>query len=75
MDSSKLIGRVPEQLSLDEKACLAGKWMALEAYSPATMPLKRIEAIGASPLECFVELKRRQLDPRNFEIILAKPLG
>ncbi|MBI4889894.1 MAG: hypothetical protein HY821_04660 [Acidobacteria bacterium] len=73
MDSSKLIGRAPEQLSLDEKARLAGKWVALEAYSPATLPLKRIEAIGATPAECFAELRRRQLDPRDFDIILAKP--
>lgn len=75
MDASKLIGRAPEQLSLDERRRLAGKWIALEVYTPATLPLRRIEAVGNSAVECAMELKRRQLDPREFEFQLMKTLA
>jgi len=39
----------------------------LEIYSPATLPLRRIEAIGDSAAECVNQLRSRGLDPENFE--------
>ena len=72
MDASRFIGRAPEQLTLEERRLLGGKWIALEIYTPATLPLRRIEAVGESAAACAVELRRRQLDPGNFEFVLCK---
>lgn len=72
MDSSSIIGRAPEQLTLEERSLLAGKWVALEIYTPATLPLRRIEAVGESATACAVELRRRQLSPGDFEFVLCK---
>ena len=47
--------------------------MALELYSPQTLPLRRIEAIGDSAAECARQLAERGLDPRRFEFTLLKP--
>jgi hypothetical protein len=72
MDSSTMIGRAPERLSIEERGALAGKWVALEVYTPATIPLKRIEAIGASVVDCVTQLQERGLDPRVFEFVVMR---
>ena len=72
-DSEQAIGRAPEQLSLDERVRLIGKYVALEFYSPETLPLRRIEAIGDSLEECVRMLKARGLDPANFEYSRLAP--
>jgi hypothetical protein len=66
-DSEQAIGRSPDRLSLDEHIRLAGKYIALEIYTPEALPLRRIEAIGDSLEECVRMLKKRGLDPGNFE--------
>jgi len=54
---------------------LAGKYVAMEMYSPETLPLRRIEAIGDSIEACVRMLKERGLDPGIFEFTrLAWPL-
>lgn len=70
MDAQKLLGRAPADLTLEETERLRGNWIALEIYTPATMPLRRIEAVAADPAGCVAELRRRQLDPRDFEFVL-----
>ena len=65
--TAEAIGRNPDDLSLQERADLAGKWIALEIYTPDALPLRRIEAIGDSVAECVRVLKRRGLDPMKFE--------
>ena len=67
-----MIGRAPERLSIEERGALAGKWVALEVYTPETLPLKRIEAIGASVVDCVTELQKRGLDPREFEFVMMR---
>ena len=47
-DTEQAIGRSPDRLSLDERVRLAGKYIALEIYTPEGAPLRRIEAIGDS---------------------------
>lgn len=69
-DTSRVIGRAPDQLTLPERAALVGRWVALELYPPRTLPLKRIEAVGADPSECAAELQKRGLNPRDFEFVL-----
>lgn len=69
MDISGLIGRSPDRLSLAERRQLAGVWMAFEIYSPETLPLRRIEALGRNAVECAKELQARGLDPRQFEFV------
>ncbi|MBS1856923.1 MAG: hypothetical protein JST11_16255 [Acidobacteria bacterium] len=70
VDSRKVIGRSPESLRVQERLALAGKHIALELYTPRTLPLRRIEAIGDSLGECLRMLKERGLDPKQFEFTL-----
>ena len=71
--AQRAIGRSPDRLSLDERAALVGKWIALEIYSPATLPLRRIEAIGDNLAECVTMLRSRGLDPTHFEFSILHP--
>ena len=66
-DPKQAIGRAPEDLTLEERLALSGKMIALEIYSPATLPLRRIEAIADSAGECIAQLRARGLDPETFE--------
>lgn len=72
-DAKKAIGHAPEQLTLEERLALAGKIVALEIYTPETLPLRRIEAIGDSAGECIAQLQARGLDPANFEFTRLPP--
>jgi hypothetical protein len=69
MDPQKIIGRSPEWLTFEERNAVAGKTAALEIYTPAVLPLRRIEAIGDSAAACILELRRRGLDPAGFEFV------
>jgi hypothetical protein len=66
-DLRQAIGRNPDRLTVEERMALAGKFIALEVYTPETVPLRRIEAIGSSMEECVRMLQSRGLDPRQFE--------
>jgi hypothetical protein len=73
-DPKLVIGRSPDVLTLEERFALTGKYIALEVYSPATTPLRRIEAIGDSIAACVRQLDERGLDPSIFEFSrLAQP--
>jgi len=69
------VGRSPDQLSLAERTELAGKWIALERYTPATLPLRIIEALGDSPAACIQQLTARGLPPDNYEYVQLKPVA
>lgn len=73
MDTHKVIGRSPERLTLAERSQLAGWWVAYEVYTPQTLPLKRIEAVGRDVPACIQQLESRGLDPRQFEFELFQP--
>ncbi|MCC6585192.1 MAG: hypothetical protein IT168_00610 [Bryobacterales bacterium] len=62
-----VLGREPERLSIEERRALLGRWIALQIYSPQTLPLRRIEAIGDSPADCIRQLRDRGLSPVDFE--------
>jgi len=66
-DAKTALGRSPEALTIQERLEFAGKFVALEIYTPATLPLRRIEAIGDSVAECVRQLEGRGLDPLRFE--------
>jgi hypothetical protein len=70
--AAQAIGRNPDDLSPPERTALAGKFIALEIYSPDTLPLRRIEAIGDSAAECARTLRQRGLDPAKFEYSVLK---
>jgi hypothetical protein len=72
-DPKLAIGRAPEALTLEERLALTGKFIALEMYSPETLPLRRVEAIGDSVEECFRQLVERGHDPTQFEISRLLP--
>jgi hypothetical protein len=71
--AESVLGKAPEDLTLEEQTALARSWIALEIYTPKTTPLRRMEAIGASPAECIAMLRRRGLDPKKFEFSRLKP--
>jgi hypothetical protein len=73
MDTAKVIGRAPERLTLEERSQLAGWWVAYEVYTPQTLPLKRIEAVGRDVPACITQLESRGLDPLQFEFELFQP--
>jgi hypothetical protein len=67
--TANAVGRSPERLSLEERFALAGRYVALEIYTPAAIPLRRIEAIGDSTGECVRGLRARGLDPARYEFV------
>jgi hypothetical protein len=66
-DPRAAIGRNPDRLTLEERTALAGKYVAMEIYTPDDLPLRRIEAIGDSVTACVRMLKERGLNPLRFE--------
>lgn len=68
-----MIGRSPDDLSIDERYAHAGRWIALELYTPRTIPLRVIEAVGDSPADCAQALAGRGLDPVKFEFVPIRP--
>ncbi|MDQ6678604.1 MAG: hypothetical protein M3Z09_15070 [Acidobacteriota bacterium] len=68
-----MIGQPLDALSLRDRAALTGKWIALELYTPETLPLRIIEAIGASSGDCAAQLRARHLDPVRYEFTLLPP--
>jgi hypothetical protein len=72
IDPRKLIGLYPERLSLEQATALAGYVVALEVYTPETVPVRRIEGIGETAEECMAALAARGLDPRRFEYVMLK---
>lgn len=73
MDPKHLIGRSPERLSIEERLALAGKWTAYEIYTPESLPLRRIEAIGDTVADCIRQLTERGLDARLYEFTPLTP--
>jgi hypothetical protein len=71
--TEQALGRNPDQLSLEERAALAGKYIALEIYTPDALPLRRIEAIGDSIEQCVRMLRDRGLEPEKFEFSRLAP--
>lgn len=85
-DGRSVIGLVPEQLTIVERFELAGKWVALEMYTPTTVKeeapgrmeveLKQrfIRALGDSAEECIRQLRHLGLNPLHFEFLrLTRP--
>ncbi|MEI9973923.1 MAG: hypothetical protein WDO73_18855 [Ignavibacteriota bacterium] len=68
-----MLGRNPDRLTPVERQALAGKYIALEIYSPDATPLRRIEAIGGHIGRVPAELKSRGLDARRFEFTRLSP--
>jgi len=70
---SRTVGQPLDALSLQERASLTGKWIALELYTPETLPVRIIEAFGASAGDCIAQLRARNLDPAHYEFTLLPP--
>jgi len=81
---SVALGKAPDDLTLIERAALAGQYVALEIYTPTVMGdaggkpeiavrLRRIEAIGDSPEDCIRQLESAGADPAAYEFTRLKP--
>ncbi len=66
------LGRAPESLNAAEFNALHGVWVAVELYSPATTPLRRIQALASNPGACLEQLAARGLDPRQYEVLMLR---
>lgn len=73
MPQPTVIGQYPDRLSIAERKALAGQWYATEVYNTKDIPVRRIEAIGASPADCAAQLRSRGLDPVKFEFQIVTP--
>ena len=71
-DHARILGRSPERLTPEEKRQFSGQFIALEIYTPQTLPLRRIEAVGDTPAACLAQLQARGLDPKKFEVELLR---
>jgi hypothetical protein len=69
----RFVGRSLDRLTLSEREALIGKFAAQEIYSPKTLPLQRLEALGDSIQDCIGQLRARGLDPLNFEFTQLGP--
>jgi hypothetical protein len=68
------LGRSPDSLDYKDRLRLAGKWIALERYTPRNLAMRLIEAVGDSPVDCIRMLRSRGRDPRDFEFVPVLPL-
>ena len=71
--AERALGRNPDDLSIADRLALAGKFIALEIYTPEALPLRRIEAIGDSVEACVKMLVSRGLSPARFEFRRITP--
>ena len=72
-DLAKFAGRCWDRLNLEERELLYGSYVAREMYTPKTLPLQRIEALGDSVEACVRMLQERGLDPLKFEFVRLEP--
>jgi hypothetical protein len=72
-NGTQFVGRSADSLSLFERTGLVGQWIALERYTPETLPLRTIEAIGESPAACARQLEGRGLKAANYEFVQVTP--
>ena len=79
-----LVGRRVEELSLAERLQYANRWIAFRIYTPpgkvtrdgieyVDVRVRTMEAAGGSMEECVAQLRRRNLDPAEFEFTILKP--
>ena len=47
--AESFLDRSPDSLSTRERTQLLGKWIALQRYTPATIPVRLIAAVGDAP--------------------------
>ncbi len=73
LDLEKFVGRALDRLTLAEREALVGAFVALEIYSPKNLALRRIAAIGDDVRQCVAGLRRRGLDPLNYEFMPLNP--
>ena len=78
-----LVGRRVEELSLAERLQYANQWVAFRIYAPpgkvtrdgmeyVDVRVRKVEAAGRSIEECLSQLRRRNLDPSEFEFTILK---
>jgi hypothetical protein len=72
-DLGKFVGRSWDRLNLEERELLYGSYVAREMYTPKSLPLQRIEALGDSVESCVRMLRERDLDPLKFEFVRLEP--
>ena len=63
----RFIGRTLDNLTYREQLEAAGNWVAVEMYSPLTLPLRAFRAVGRNAAECRAQLRASGLDVTQFE--------
>jgi hypothetical protein len=65
----EIVGLAPEQLSLRQARASEGLWAAFRVYTPETLPLRKIEAVGKTAAEALAAAAARGGDARQFEAV------
>ena len=79
-----LVGRRVDDLSLPERLQYANQWIAFKKYSPPKkieaggveypdVKIRRVEAAGSSAQALIAQLKSQNLDPTEYEFTILKP--
>ena len=75
LDPNRFLKRSPDSFNPSEWRAVHGLWAAFEIYSPRTVPLRRIQALGASATECMGAVAAQGLAVSDFEYLpLRSPL-
>jgi hypothetical protein len=70
----RFIGKPVDGLSLKDRWAITGSWIATKLYSPQTLPLRIMEAVGPTAAACLKQLQQRGLDPTDYHYeLLAAP--
>jgi hypothetical protein len=84
-NTAGLIGRRVGELSLPERLKYTNKWVAFRIYTPTTEKppgdvvamlderVRKVEAAGDSAQELVSQLRRKSLDPADYEFTILKP--
>jgi len=84
VSAAGLIGRRVEELSLPERLQYANKWVAFRIYTPTTekaagdvvamldVRVRKVEAAGDSVQELVSQLRRKSLEPAEYEFTILK---
>ncbi len=73
IDPSSLRGLEPDMLSFDQRLALAGRWIAVDIYTPRTLPVRRIVVVGESAVDCARQLAEQGEDPSRYEYQRVPP--
>lgn len=72
--ATEFVGRSLDGLRLSDRSKLTGSWIAIELYSPESLPLRVIAAVGHDARDCARALMQKGLDPARYYYEPVSPI-